>query len=68
MWTGLDRPDWNRRPRGHVDLHLLVDPEGKLRIVPTASAGKELKQRFGLRPVYVNHLLNPSHNRNTLKE
>ena len=47
---------------------LLVDPEGKLRIVPTASAGKELKQRFGLQPVYVNHLLNPSHNRNTLKE
>ena len=47
---------------------LLVDPEGKLRIVPTASAGKELKQRFGLRPVYVNHLLNPSHNRNTLNE
>ena len=47
---------------------LLVDPEGKLRIVSTATAGKELKQRFGLRPVYVNHLLNPSHNRNTLKE
>ena len=71
--TGIeDRPDCNRRPRpcsGRMSTStLLVDPEGKLRIVPTASAGKELKQRFGLRPVYVNHLLNPSHNRNTLKE
>ena len=75
--TGIvDRPHRNRRPPGlesklgmaSSTSTLLVDPEGKLRIVPTASAGKELKQRFGLRPVYVNHLLNPSHNRNTLKE
>ena len=47
---------------------LLVDPEGKLRIVPTASAGKELKQRFGLRPAYVIKLLMPLHKRKTVNE
>ena len=47
---------------------LLVDPEGKLRIVSTATAGKELKQRFGLRPAYVIKLLMPLHKRKTVNE
>ena len=72
----LDRPHWNRRPprlesklgMASSTSTLLVDPEGKLRIVPTASAGKELKQRFGLRPAYVIKLLMPLHKRKTVNE